>query len=329
MGDLPVCECCLALGEIKPRWAWLGNNLPYRLRCWAAFAFGKSLAQIIVIRLKLVHTVLQGIVIVLGERVNNRYRSDGRIAVKVLLLPKIEGNTNRSARNIQRALINRGLISNDLYTLRIGKVELVLGSDKADINVKIDNLTQTELVIKTYVCGKITIKGTIVNSEIACSYIWNKIPETSLLVTTEGIGNIPHRISVGIAKTHLVSACIHIRGVCLTIINKGVYTALETNSSTNRRSEPLSNKGFANPPVLGSEICKWSYLLSERGVETATKSKKPICPTSVSEIRPLHHITVCITVSILLGEDTGRPQGNKRCNKYSKQKFNVLHIFVF
>ena len=177
------------------------------------------------------HFILEGVVLLGGERNRDDDRSDGAVTIPVGLT-----EVHLHAKGGRR-------IENE--TASVVGVSVCFANKSLQVNCKVDTLAQAKDIEETctsgilevvlgILCDGIATTGNIQNTH---GNIRNEVPEAELVVAGDGVGDVPHEVSVQIVETE-IGALSYLRSneIDIGVVPKTMITQTDTDG----RSKPLT-----------------------------------------------------------------------------------------
>ncbi len=258
------------------------------------------------------HFVLEGVVLLGGERNRDNNRSDGAVTIPVGLT-KVNLHTEGGGR------------IEDETTSVVG-VSVSLANQDLEVQGEVDTLAQAKDIEETGTSGILeVVNSTLLNRidtlgdiQNTHGHIRNEVPEAELVVTGDGVGNVPHEVTVQIVETELVTSS-NSRAVesNLGVVPKTMITQTDTDG----RSEP-----FTEVQVSGeADVTPLLRITdgTDNAVDTSTDTDEHVVTSMIGLIRTMDNLTVFITVVVLLSKSVSGEQ--EACDGKSSKDFDTFH----
>ena len=142
-------------------------------------------------------------------------------------------------------------------------------------------------------------------------HIRNEVPDAGLLVTADGVGEVPEEVTVDVVERSLVE---------FTTLG-GVLETVPAGADTDGRGEPFADVEIGSEAELAETVG-----LFKDGVGTGTDTDEGVVEETVGHIGTTDDVTVRIAIAILLRKGVKGEQDT--CRSKNTEQFDTFHKHI-
>lgn len=235
------------------------------------------------------YTVLEGVVLIGGERNRNYDRSDGAVTIPIgpaEIEGEAEGSGWKKGDGTPRSILETGLPC--LYHIA------------CEVEIKTYVVAEAEIVEKSETIGEsvlhLVVSIVIFSHEKTGAGIRNQVPGASLLIAAESVGDVPKEISVKKVLRE-TGVAVHIRGESGGVVIRVVDTS-PSKTHSGGRGDPLTYVSIKSETAEEVEIMNFRSFVA--GIHTCADAYKPVVAEAICLISTADNLSVFIAVTILL-----------------------------
>lgn len=288
MSLLTIGDGCLANGEVYGSAGLYIAVYVYGVRLLVLQGVDLIL-EVSILLLEGGYTVLEGVILIGGERNRNYDRSDGAVTIPIgpaEIEGEAEGSGWKEGDGTPRSILETGLPC--LYNIA------------CEVEIKTYVVAEAEIVEKSETVGEsvlhLVVSIVIFSHEKTGAGIRNQVPGAGLLIAAESVGDVPKEISVKKVLRE-TGVAVHIRGEAGGVVIRVVDTS-PSKTCSGGRGEPLTYVSIKSETAEEVEIMDFRSFVA--GIHTGADAYKPVVAEAICLISTADNLSVFIAVTILL-----------------------------